>query len=126
MGGGTYSRYAHADDFCLLADDFQVPFLINLLGVNCKTIRRWRTGAARVPWAAYQLLYEKSKYGLAERDASEGFNRTALLGLVESLKARIASLEDCLERQAKMIDWGCANDSFIDPADPRSHVRPSA
>ena len=117
-------RFAHAEDFCLLANDFTEPSLVQLLGVSSKTLNRWRCGRSRVPWAAYQLVRDRSKYGLAERDAAENFNRTAILGLVHSLKERVAELEERLCAQARLVDWGCANDPFVDPADPRSRIAP--
>ncbi len=125
MGAGLEGgRFAHADDFCLLADGFTEASLVQLLGVTRQTIRRWRSGASRIPFTAYQLVRERSKYGLAERDASESFNRAALMGQVQALTNRVAFLEESLRAQARLVQWGCANDPFIDHVDPRSSVIP--
>lgn len=114
------ARYAHPDDFARLAGDFPEPRLAALLGVDKKTIRRWLSGAARIPWACFQLVFEHSRYGLAERDSAEHFNRTMLLQLNEALQTQVQELRAELARQARLIDWGCANDPFILPTDPRS------
>lgn len=115
------SRHAHPDDFNRLADTFGRANLPKLLGVDRATIRRWRAGRARIPWAAFQLLYDRSHYGLAERDAAEGFNRQMIMLQVEALQRRVADLEAELRQQARLVDWGCANDPFVWPGDPRSH-----
>lgn len=113
------ARHAHRDDFARLADEFPRRLLLEILGVDRATLRRWRTGRARVPWAAFQLLYERSRYGLAERDAAEHFNRTMLEQLNEALRERVAWLEAELRSQAALI-FGSANDPYIRPADPRA------
>lgn len=113
------ARYAHPEDFTRLTDDFTEPRLAALLGVDKKTIRRWRSGG-RVPWACFQLAFEHSRYGLAERDAAEHFNRVMLLQLNSALQSQVQELRTELARQARLIDWGCANDPFIIPTDPRS------
>ncbi len=96
------SRHAQRDDFFLIAEEFPRRVLLDLLGIDRRTLRRWRAGAARIPWAAYQLVRDRSQYGLAERDAMEGFNRSMLCGLVESLRARVAALEaELLEERRK-------------------------
>lgn len=114
------SRHAHRDDFFLIADELTRPALLLMLGIDRATLRRWRERRARIPWAAYQLVRERSRYGLAERDAAEGFNRAMLLMHAEALQRRVAELEAELVKQAKMIDWGCANDPFTRPNDPRA------
>ena len=115
-------RYAHASDFNVVADCFARQEAAALLGVSLKTFQRWQRGAVRVPWAAYQLLYERSKYGLGERDAAEGFQRQAILGELEALRSRVLALESTLAAQSRLVNWGCANDPFITPTDPRSKV----
>jgi len=117
------SRHVHPGDFFLLADEFSRPALLDMLGIDRTTLRRWRDGDARIPWAAYQLLRECSRYGRAERDSAEGFNREMIRMQVDALQRRVAELEAELRRQARLIDWGCANDPFIDPRDPRSVIR---
>lgn len=113
------ARYAQPEDFARLADDFPEPRLAALLGVDRKTIRRWRSGA-RIPWACFQLVFEHSRYGLAERDAAEQFNRVMLLQLNEALQTQVQELRAELARQARLVEWGSANDPFILPTDPRS------
>lgn len=48
------------------------------------------------------------------------FERLMILGERDALRERVATLETELVRVTKLVDWGCANDPFIDPADPRS------
>lgn len=115
------TRFAHPDDFKLIAQTFAYPELLKLIGITRFTLKRWLAGRARIPWAAYQLAFEHSHYGLAERDAAEGFNRHCLEGLNRALTERVKWLEQLLIAQAKLVDWGCANDPFIHPADPRSY-----
>jgi hypothetical protein len=118
MRRGT-SRFASAPDFQVVADCYARQDLLRLLGVSSNTLQRWLDARARIPWAAYQLAYQNSKYGLAERDAAEQFNRRMLTGLAEALQARVTQLEHQLADQARLVDWGCANDPFIYPTDPR-------
>jgi hypothetical protein len=113
-------RYAHPDDFFRLAEEFHERDMRALLGLDKKTISRWRSSQRRIPWAYFQLLHDHSRYGLAERDAAEGFNRNMLTLQVESLQRRIAELSTELARQSRLVDWRCANDPFINPHDPRS------
>ena len=113
-------RYGDQSDFTRLAEDFTQRELITLLGVDKQTIWRWRRGLTRIPWAAYQLLYEHSKYGLAERDSAEHFNRTMISQLNEALQRQVAELRAELARQASLVDWRCANDPYISPTDPRT------
>lgn len=114
-------RYAHTDDFFRLAEEFPEPRLLSLLGLDKKTIVRWRK-RRRIPWAYFQLLHDHSYYGIAEREAMEGFNRSMLTLQLESLERRVAELSAELVRQARLINWGCANDPFIHPQDPRSSM----
>ena len=116
------ARFAHASDFCTVSDCFARQEAARILGVAESTVERWRSGLGRVPWAAYRLLYEVSKYGIAERDSLENFQRSAILGEREALRQRVAQLEAALAAQAKLVDWRCANDPFIQPHDPRSKV----
>ena len=113
-------RYAHATDFDILAQ--AVPNAAEILGVDSRTIARWRSGRARIPWAAYQLLYDRSHYGLRERDSMEHFQRDMLVAERNALRAKVADLERALAAQAKLVDWGCANDPFVQPTDPRSQL----
>lgn len=113
-------RSASVTDFRVVADAYAHADLVKLLGVSEATLRRWLEGRSRIPWAAYQLAYDHSKYGLAERDNMEHFQRQMLLGLNDALESRIAQLEQQLADQAKLVDWGCANDPFIIPNDPRA------
>lgn len=114
------ARHADRDDFQRLADCFSRRELHELLGVDRKTLARWRAGTSRVPWCAVQLMHERSRYGLAERDAAEHFNRTMILQLNDALQRRVAWLEAELVRQAQLADWRCANDPYISPTDPRA------
>lgn len=116
------ARYAHASDFGAIADCFSRQEASRILGVPERTIARWRNGGSHIPWAAFQLLYEHSRYGLAERDAMEGFQRNALAAERDALRARVAELEAAIASQSRLVDWGCANDPFIHPDDPRSKV----
>lgn len=110
----------YPEDFFLIADEFRERDLLKLLGITQATLRRWRQPGARIPWAAYQLTLERSKYGLAERDASEGFNRQMLTMQLQALEDRVRELSAVVTEQARLINWGCANDPFINPADPRT------
>lgn len=112
-------RFVQGEDFRLVAACFSRAEAARLLGVSAKTFSRWYDGA-KVPWAAYQLLYQFSKYGQGERDAQEAFERYAIIGERDALRARVAQLEKALAAQSRLVDWGCANDPFVDPADPRS------
>lgn len=114
------ARHAHPGDFFLIADELTQPALLVMLGVDRTTLRRWREGRARIPWAAYQLVRERSRYGLAERDSAERFNRAMLIMQVDALQRRVVYLEEELRSQSVLINWGCANDSFIDQRDPRA------
>ena len=116
------ARFAHASDFCAVADCFARQEAARILGVSERTLERWRAGRGRVPWAAFQLLYEHSRYGLAERDSLERFERNAILGERDALRERVMHLEAELVRISKLVDWGCANDPFVNPQDPRSKV----
>ena len=113
------SRYASAADFDLVASRVGESVAI-LLGVDERTLKRWRAGRSRIPWAAYQLLYEHSSYGIANRDSAEQFERTMICGERDALRGRVAELEAELVRVSRLVDWGCANDPFISPADPRA------
>lgn len=117
-------RFAPVDEFQRIAQCYAQSDLRKLLGIGRRTLKRWLEGRTRIPWTAYQLAYERSHYGLAERDAAEGFNRTVLLQLNAALHERLANLERELASQARLIDWGCANDPFISPHDPRT-VKPA-
>lgn len=121
------SRHAHRDDFMRLAEGFGRRELLATLGIDRATLRRWQAGRSRIPWAAYRLLFELSPYGRAERDAMENFQRACLLQLVEALQGKVERLEAQLVRQAQLVDWGCANDPFAWPTDPRTATaRPRA
>ena len=96
--------------------------IARLLGVDDRTLKRWRSGRSKIPWAAYQLVYEHSSYAIAERASCEQFERSMILGERDALLRRVADLEGELLRQARLVDWGCANDPFISPADPRSRL----
>ena len=120
MGKGGAVRYAHATDFDVLVQ--AVPDAAQILGVDKRTIKRWRSGKSRIPWAAYQLLYEHSHYGLRERDSMEQFQRDMLVAERNALRSKVADLERALAAQAKMVEWGCANDPFVQPTDPRSRI----
>jgi len=110
------ARYAHESDFNLVADCFTARDLPQLLGVSQATLKRWRCGKARIPWAAYQLLYERSPYGIAERDSAEQFNRYLIVAEREALRERVRYLERELDRQARAANWQCANDPYISVA----------
>lgn len=118
-GSATGGRYATADDFNVVAARVGEN-LVRLLGVDPRTLKRWRAGRSRIPWAAYQLAYEHSSYALAERDSEHQFQRTMLIGERDALLVKVAQLEAELVRQARLVDWGCANDPFILPTDPRA------
>ena len=113
------SRYASAAEFDLVASRV-AENVANLLGVDERTLKRWRAGRTRIPWAAYQLLYEHSTYGVSERDSAEHFQRQAIVGERDSLRSRVIELEAELVRISRLVDWGSANDPFISPTDPRS------
>lgn len=104
------ARYAHVTDFSVVVDCFSRQEVSRLLGISNKTLSRWLSGKARIPWIAYQLLYDRSRYGLAERDSMERFERQALLGERRALLERVKSLEAELTRITALVDWGCAND----------------
>lgn len=114
------AKFAHVDDFNRLADCFPAKNALEILGISDRTLRSWRAGARRIPWCAYQLLYDRSPYGLAERDSMERFERQMILGERDALQQKVGRLEAELVRQAALVDWGCANDPFILPSDPRS------
>ena len=114
-------RFVPGEDFRLVAECFSRVEAARQLGVSLKTLARWCSGA-RVPWAAYQLLYERSKYGQGERDAAEGFERRMILAERDALRERVAKLEAELVKQAALIDWRCANDPYISPSDPRTKI----
>lgn len=115
------SQRARPDDFFAIAAEFPQRALLALLGIDRATLRRWREGRVRIPWCAYQLVRERSSYGLAERDAAEHFNRRMILARCEALERRVRTLEAELLRQARMVNWGAANDPFAwAHADPRS------
>ncbi len=57
---------------------------------------------------------------MAERDSAEGFNRRMMQDLIHALQAKVDRLEALLAKQARLVDWGCANDPFISPTDPRT------
>jgi len=117
------ARHANPDDFARLADGFGRRELIELLGVDRKTLRRWLAGKGRIPWAAYQLAFERSRYGLAERDSAEHFNRTMMRGELEALRAKVARLEAELVKQAELVNWSAANDPYTLRTDPRSSAQ---
>lgn len=50
----------------------------------------------------------------------ERFERQMILGERDALQQKVGRLEAELVRQAALVDWGCANDPFILPSDPRS------
>lgn len=114
------SRHAHPSDFFLVAEEYRECDLLKMLGITQVVLRRWRQPGARIPWSAYQLVLERSQYGLAERDAAEGFNRRMLLMQLQSLESRVRELSAIVVEQSRLINWGCANDPFISPQDPRS------
>lgn len=114
------SRHAHPSDFFLVADEFRERDLLKLLGISNATLTRWRVPGARIPWAAYQLVLDRSRYGLAERDAAENFNRQMLAMQLQALEERVRELSAVVAEQARLINWGCANDPFTSPHDPRS------
>lgn len=114
------ARHADRADFIRLSAEFPRRALLDLLGVDRATLRRWCSGATRIPWAAYQLVHERSRYGLAERDSAEHFNRSMLTARNNALQEKVARLESELVKQAELIDWRCANDPFISPTDPRT------
>ena len=113
-------RKAHPDDFKRLTESFTTPELLKLLGIPKPTLKRWLAGETSIPWSAFQLAFDHSPYGLAERDAMEHYHRATMQGLVEALERKVAHLEALLRKQAKLVDWGCANDPFINPTDPRT------
>ena len=114
------ARYAHASDFAVVADCFSRAEIQSLLGVPCRTIDRWSSGQSRIPWSAYQLLLEHSKYGRTEDQVTNDFERQMILGERDALRDRVASLEAELIRISKLVDWGSANDPFVLPTDPRT------
>lgn len=118
-------RYAHSGDFSLIADSYANTALCELLGIDRRTLGRWRLPGARIPWAAYQLASDRSRWGLAERDAAEDFNRTMIEGERDALRRQVEELREHLAAQAKLVDWQCANDPFVWPPDPRSQVTAS-
>lgn len=120
MASRSAGRYAHHTDFAVVADCFTCTYAARIVGVTARTMQRWLAGKARIPWAAYQLLYEYSRYGLAERDSAEHFERTMICGELTALRSRVSELEAELLKQARLVDWGCANDPFILPGDVRS------
>lgn len=113
-------RFADRDEFRRISECFAARDLITILGITERTLKSWKAGSSRIPWAAYQLAFDHSAYGLAERDSMEGFNRRMMQGLVDSLKAKVSRLEAELVKMTRLVDWGCANDPFIRPTDPRS------
>lgn len=112
-------RFANRDEFCRIAQCHVERDLIKMLGVTEKTFKSWKAGSSRIPWSAYQLAFDRSPYGLAERDSMEGFNRRTMQALIDALQAKVDRLEAELVRITSMVDWGCANDPFITPTDPR-------
>lgn len=112
-------RFADHEEFCRIAQCHVERDLIKLLGVSERTMKSWKAGTSRIPWAVYQLAFDRSPYGLAERDSMEGFNRRTMQALADALQAKVDHLESELVKMARMVDWGCANDPFIAPTDPR-------
>ncbi len=53
-------RYADHDEFCRIAQCHVERDLIKLLGVSERTIKSWKAGSSRIPWAAFQLAFDRS------------------------------------------------------------------
>jgi len=114
-----------------------------LCSVHRTTVARWLDGSVQIPPSAYSLLLFHAE-GIPPGcgDAWRGFSwesdavvcpdgKTRLSAReiagtdyqrahISALEAKIADLEKKLVQATRAADFGCANDSFSNPQDPRS------